>query len=128
MDETWAHSRKRSNIPALVDSSDSEPEEILDPNDLSKKMRVGTASVHDEYDETRGENGKYKCVCKHCPTIYNHRNCTGLMLHLKSKHPLVHKNCEEKDEKIREELTKQKKAKIQIERERPAKDTLNRLV
>ena len=115
MDQTWVpNGRKR--LPSLVDSSDSEADEITDLHDPSKKMRVGTASVHKEYEQTKGDNGKFKSVCKHCQTIYNHRNCTGLMAHLRTKHPSIHQKCHEEDNKIREGRVKQKKAAVQIVR------------
>ena len=73
MDQTWVPGRKRSHLPSLGESSDSDPEEIVDHSDASKKMRVGTASVHKEFEQTRGDTGRFKSVCKHCPTTYSHR-------------------------------------------------------
>ena len=119
MDTTWKPNRRKrsANPPGLIESSDSECEEMTDAGDTSTKMRVGTAACHKEYEKTKvPETGRFQRKCKHCPTTYNHSNCTGLMQHLKAKHPDIYQKCREEDTKNREEKMNKKKAEVTIKK------------
>ena len=100
------------------DKSDADVSDDDNYEPAGKKVRVSTASVHNEFVQRKEAIGKWISKCKHCTikdTIYKHKNSSALLIHLEKKHPAVHKKCVEEDKKEREGRKSQRKEKeIQV--------------
>ena len=100
------------------DKSDADVSDDDNYEPAGKKVRVSTASVHNEFVQRKEAIGKWISKCKHCTikdTIYKHKNSSALLIHLEKKHPAVHKKCVEEDKKEREARKSQRKEKkIQV--------------
>merc|ERR1712086_616945 len=93
----------KSHIDAENDCSNNPPE---------KKLRVSTAAAHQEFEEDKDENGRWRSKCKHCDTVYRHKNSSSLLVHLEKKHAAVHKKCMEEDRKERD--AKERERQLQV--------------
>ena len=96
---------------SLSESDETDHEEDENANTAGqeppkKKLRVTAAAVHLEFEQQKDNKGVWNSKCKHCSvkeTVYKHKNCSALLVHLDRKHPAIHKKCLEEDLKERKE-------------------------
>ena len=96
-------------IVAFGDESDADLTDNENFEPSTKKVRVSTASVHNEFVQSKEAGGKWTSKCKHCTikdTVYKHKNSSALLIHLEKKHPAVFKKCVEEDTKENSEERK----------------------
>ena len=113
---------EESNNPTISLSSEEDENGNTEVTDSPsrKKFRVSAAAVHLEFEQIKNNSGVWTSKCKHCfikETVYKHKNCSALLVHLEKKHPSIHKNCLEKDlneRKMKEKELKGKEHQVQI--------------
>ena len=84
-------------------SNHDEGDHVSEPPE--KKVRVSSAAVHNEFEESKDKTGCWTSKCRHClikDKIYKHKNSSALLIHLEKNHPAVHKKCVEDDRKERQ--------------------------
>ena len=72
----------QEGIISIGDESDADLSDNENFEPSTKKVRVSTASVHNEFVQSKEAGGKWTSKCKHCTikdTVYKHKNsCTAL--------------------------------------------------
>ena len=111
---------EESNNTTILSSEEDENGNTEVTDSPRKKFRVSAAAVHLEFEQIKNNSGVWTSRCKHClikETVYKHKNCSALLVHLEKKHPAIHKNCLEKDlneRKMKEKELKGKEHQVQI--------------
>ena len=73
----------------------------------AKKLKLTKSCVHREFVRA-GEGKSATSKCRQCGKVYNTKNPTSLWNHLREKHKVIYKQCEEDDENSRKELATKK--------------------
>ena len=76
------------------------------PSTNGKKIKLAHSNVHNEFDESKTEGGKWKSKCLHCSTVYSHKNSSQLFIHLENKHPQIFEKVVSEDERNRQDIAK----------------------
>merc|ERR1719186_1379576 len=109
--------KKRSadvNNDAVDVDSDSDADNDADCESATprKKVKLKNTNVHQEFEritsKLKGGKEEIKSYCKHCNTSYVGKNPTTLWKHLKSKHPKIYEQVQEKDNNQRLEILEEK--------------------
>ena len=105
--------KRKPSAPDQPDAEETEPPP--GPSGVqtqSKKVRISSSAVHEEYEQQETVNRDKKELiitskCKHCVgpgvQIFRHRQCSELKRHLRNCHPDVFKRVELQDMKQKEE-------------------------
>ena len=101
--------RKKGSQPKQLEKDDQgnvPPGTSTQGDQSTKKIRIQTSNVHDEFVQTKyveNDVEKTRSKCKHCEKVYEHKLCSELKRHLKSCHPHVYKKVELRDIKEKED-------------------------